>query len=255
MPLDLKHFALISDLHSNIEALRAVLGDIQKRGISTVLCLGDVVGYGPDPKKCIDEVRESCALTLMGNHDEAVFFEPYFFNPIALRALHWTRDLLLNPRDRENAGRLAFLQNLPKRVEQDGYLFVHGSPRDPVNEYVSETDLLMGDEAKFEQIFAAFEKICFIGHTHVPCIITEGLDYFEPNAEKTSYRFTGEKLLINVGSVGQPRDGNSRACYVEMQGDEIQYHRVSYRCKTTMLKIKKKKELHDVLGERLLSGV
>ena len=255
MELPLERFALISDIHSNIEALRAVLNDIRKRGIETIVCLGDVVGYGPDPKKCIDLVSKACVLTLMGNHDEAVFYEPMFFNPVALRALHWTRDTLMTNVDKKNQKRIGWLAGLPQQYEQDGVLFVHASPRDPLNEYVTEMDIQIGDTEKFQQIFSAFGRMCFIGHTHVPAIITESLDYIEPGDCEGVYAYQGEKLIINVGSVGQPRDGNSRACYVEVAGNEIRYHRVRYRCATTMLKIKKTGELHEALGARLLSGV
>ena len=138
-------FAIISDIHSNLEALTAVLADIEARGIKTIYCLGDVIGYGPDPKPCLDMIIERTKWCVLGNHDYAIFYEPTNFNYGAEQASFWTRDILeaeeeKEPRDK----RWVFLGNLPMRrtlqtalgTEEATIDFVHASPRKPINEYI-----------------------------------------------------------------------------------------------------------------------
>src|SRR4030042_1252979 len=121
-----KAFAIISDIHSNLEALQAVLDDIKGRGISEVVCLGDIVGYGPNPKECLDLVRGHCRVTLMGNHDHAVLFEPTNFNLPAERACYWTRQMLeTEPSAELRNARWEFLGKLPVRVKERDVLFFH----------------------------------------------------------------------------------------------------------------------------------
>jgi predicted phosphodiesterase len=131
--------ALISDIHGNLEALTAVLADIAKQSVDEILCLGDVVGYGPNPCECLDLVMKKCRLTIMGNHDQAALFDPEGFNPVALRAIYWTRDRLDDPAGGRAAAvnkRWDFLSELPKQRTEGQIMFVHGSPKDPTNEYV-----------------------------------------------------------------------------------------------------------------------
>ena len=130
--------ALISDIHGNYEALSAVLDHIESQGIKRIVCLGDIIGYGPDPIRCLDTVIERCELTILGNHDQATIFDPEGFNPVALRAIFWTRDQLektVDGVDKSNR-RWDFIGELPRRHDEGRILFVHGSPRDPTNEYV-----------------------------------------------------------------------------------------------------------------------
>ena len=130
--------AIISDIHGNFEALTAVLGRIGDICVDEVICLGDIIGYGPDPLKCLDTVIERCQMTILGNHDQAAIFDPDGFNPVAMKAIYWTRQQLENDEsDLEQADRRwDFLGELPRRHDEGEYLFVHGSPRDPTNEYV-----------------------------------------------------------------------------------------------------------------------
>ena len=130
--------ALISDIHGNFEALAAVLDKIKSLDIDEIICLGDIIGYGPDPLACLDAVIDNCKLTILGNHDQAAVFDPQGFNPVALRAIYWTRDQLEDDRNgiEQCNRRWDFLGELPRRHDEGQFLFVHGSPRDPTNEYV-----------------------------------------------------------------------------------------------------------------------
>ncbi|MBX3439510.1 MAG: metallophosphoesterase, partial [Planctomycetaceae bacterium] len=121
--------ALISDIHGNFEALQAVFEDIDRQGIKEVFCLGDIVGYGPNPRECVDTVMERCAVTILGNHDQAALFDPEGFNAGAERAIFWTRNMLESDRQDLNERRWEFLGELPRMRREGSFLFVHGSAR------------------------------------------------------------------------------------------------------------------------------
>jgi len=245
--------AIISDIHSNLEALQAVLGDIAGQKVEEVYCLGDVVGYGPNPRECVDLVMK-CRVVLLGNHDQGAMFDPEGFNPPAERAIFWTRAQLeaaVDTRlDRER--RWEFLSERPRTHREDGFLFVHGSARNPLNEYVFPEDIY--NQRKMERIFALVEKYCFQGHTHVPGIFTEDLAFHSPEEIDYLYHLDGRKTLCNVGSVGQPRDGDWRACYIMLDGETIRYRRVEYDIDTTIQKIYAIPDLENFLGDRLRDG-
>ncbi|MCE9546795.1 MAG: metallophosphatase family protein [Planctomycetia bacterium] len=245
--------AIISDIHSNLEGLQAVLADIADQGISEIYCLGDIVGYGPNPCECIDLVMK-CQVCLLGNHDQGALFDPEGFNSGAERAIFWTRDQLENPKGSpaDNARRWDFLGELPRNVRENGFLFVHGSARNPLNEYVFPEDIY--NQRKMEKIFSLIEKHCFQGHTHVPGVFTEGMRFFSPDELHYEYRLGGERTMINVGSVGQPRDGDPRACYVVLEGDIVRFRRIEYNMAETIRKIYDTPELDNFLGDRLREG-
>ena len=206
--------ALISDIHGNLEALEVVLDDIKAQGITEIFCLGDIIGYGPNPRECIDRVMENCKVTLLGNHDQGAMFDPDGFNIGAERAIFWTREQLESPTDRDEQraalgvpGRAA-----PDRTASDPFLFVHGSPRNPLSEYIFPEDIY--NHRKMERLFQLVERYCFQGHTHVPGVFTEGFQFYAPEEIDNEYTLGDGKLMVNVGSVGQPRDGDNRACYV-----------------------------------------
>ena len=248
--------AIVSDVHSNIEALDKVLEDIASRGIEEILCLGDVVGYGPDPVKCTDLIRQHARFTVMGNHDEAMVKGPIGFSAIARGAIDWTKQnmkISLFNRD-EMQPRWDFLEKLELRQTEGDFLYVHGSPREPTTEYIFEAEAAHGPSKKWEEIFAAFSKACFVGHTHLPCVIEEDLKTFRPVETDETYELGQKKAIINVGSVGQPRDGDNRACYVEFDGKTVTYHRIAYDFETTKQKIEAVPELDDRLGARLVEG-
>lgn len=245
--------AIISDIHSNFEALQAVLEDIHSRSIEKVYCLGDIIGYGPNPKECID-LAQKCQLTLMGNHDEAVIFEPKDFNLRAEMAVQWTRgELTKNTADKDEAKRRwDFLTQLTEVHQEGSTLFVHGSPRKPLREYVFPRDV--NDKRKMADIFSRFPGVCFVGHTHVPGIFTEDCKYAHPSELFNIYILDSRKTLVNVGSVGQPRDGDRNACYVTFDGDSVVFRRVPYDVDKTVGKIYAIPSLDDSLGDRLRDG-
>ena len=164
--------ALISDIHGNLAALKAVIADIAEQDVEETICLGDIIGYGPNPCECLDEVIAKCQLTILGNHDQAALFDPDGFNPMALQAIYWTRDQLDNgPGSPVQVNRRwDFLGELPRYVNDGIYRFVHGSPRDPTNEYVFPEYVF--DQRKMEILFGKVKRYCFMGHTHLPGVFT-----------------------------------------------------------------------------------
>ncbi|MEQ9453794.1 MAG: metallophosphoesterase family protein [Phycisphaeraceae bacterium] len=247
--------ALISDIHGNLDALQAVLADIDGKGIETIICLGDIIGYGPNPRECLDVVKERCLWALMGNHDFAALYEPTGFNATAEAAAFWTRQQLESEPD---AGlrrqRWEFLGNLSIRQEYEGALCVHASPRRPINEYIFPDDVITSPQ-KVQQIFDRIERRCFVGHTHVPGVFTDEPDFYPPSDLGGAYAFSDdEKCIINPGSVGQPRDRDPRASYAILEGDKVSFHRLEYDVNAVAAKIEAIPELHDFLGQRLLEG-
>lgn len=252
--------AIISDIHGNLEALQAVLADIEARGVKRIVCLGDIIGYGADPLKCIDLVRQKCEWSLMGNHDFGVLYEPTNFNTSAESAAFWTREVLdADPDDAARRARYEFLGRLRVRVvEQNGagtVLFVHGSPRRPINEYIFPDDVASAPD-KLSTIFERVPRICFVGHTHVPGVFVDEPDFFMPG-ELTNSTYTisdEEKAIVNVGSVGQPRDLDPRASYVIVDGKSVQFVRLAYDIEGAAKKIKAVPSLNDWLADRLFEG-
>lgn len=228
--------AIISDIHANLEALTAVLSDIATCSVETIYCLGDVVGYGPNPRECVD-IAMTFGVCLMGNHDKlALEGEPD--RQEARRLVQWTRRQLgiatggTNDADR----RRDFLRWMPLTYQEQGTFYVHGSPRDPLNEYVFPEYIF--DHRKTKSIFDLLDGYCFIGHTHLPGIITPECEFFAPDQIGGKWQVRpGIKLLCNVGSVGQPRDDGNRACYCLFDGNRIQFRRVEYDVATTSRKL------------------
>lgn len=256
-------FAVISDIHANFAALRAVILDIEELGLDRIICLGDIVGYGPDPAECVSLIRQRCHLCLKGNHDVAATHEPLGFNQAARQAALWTKRRLApgwfsGPTRRAN---WQWLLTLPDRHSEDRRLFVHGSPRDPIMEYVEAADLFENDLAtgrpapstKIQHIFSYILDTCFVGHTHRPGVIDEAYAFHTPSSLDQVWRGAG-KALINVGSVGQPRDGDPRASYVVVDETEVRFRRVEYDIAETVEKIRRIGWLHEQLAERLTEG-
>ncbi len=245
--------ALISDIHSNLEALEEVLADIRAQQIEEIYCLGDIIGYGPNPRECIDRIMD-CQVCLLGNHDQGALFDPEGFNSGAERAIFWTRSQLesTNGDLDKNARRWDFLGELPRNRREDGYLFVHGSARNPLNEYVFPEDIY--NQRKMEKIFSLIEKNCFQGHTHVPGVFTQALQFYSPEEINHEYRLGEQKIMVNVGSVGQPRDLDPRSCYVVLEDDVVRFRRVEYDVEATRRKIYDIPELDNFLGDRLREG-
>lgn len=230
--------AIISDIHSNLEALKRVLTSIENHQADAIYCLGDIVGYGPHPNECVQLVREKCVIVLQGNHDagasDAVPIE--HFNEFGRVAMRWTKKTLT----REN---LEFLSRLlPSSVSGPMWL-AHATPYEPASwRYV-----LSWPDA--ERSFKAFSgKICFIGHTHVPMLVGED--------RKVDTLRRDVKHLVNVGSVGQPRDGNPKASYGLFDSESWTYNnvRVDYDVDQTAQAILRER-LPDFLAQRLFLGI
>jgi predicted phosphodiesterase len=271
-------FAIISDIHGNMEALQVVLADIERRGITDIVCLGDVIGYGPSPLECLDLVREKCRICLMGNHDHAVLYEPTNFNTAAESAAYWTRAQLEGETKADKRSqRWDFLGKRPVRVRENGILYVHASPRRPINEYIFPEDVFTNPQ----KVIANFERLdgqlCFVGHTHQPGVFLDDPYFDPPNelADSPYYEVDEERAIINVGSVGQPRDKDPRASYVVLTKrgengdgsgaslvkqalgssiDQVEFVRLEYDIDKTVNKILEEPMLDDMLGRRLYEG-
>jgi predicted phosphodiesterase len=256
-------FALISDIHSNLEALTTVLDDIEARGIKKIYCLGDVVGYGPNPKECLDLVIEKTEICVLGNHDYAVLYEPTNFNLGAETASYWTRETLEDESDSQHArDRWQYIGHQKMRTTMETKLgetnahidFVHASPRRPINEYIFPDDVYT-TPAKLATLFDRTKHICFIGHTHLPGVFLEDPDFYAPDELGDLYPIIDdEKAIINVGSVGQPRDRDPRASYAFIEDNKVNFVRLEYNFETTAKKIYAIDKLDNFEGDRLAEG-
>jgi predicted phosphodiesterase len=252
--------AIISDVHGNLEALHAVLEDIDRERVDAIDCLGDVVGYGPNPCECVKLVRDRCHLVLLGNHDQGALFDPDGFNSGAERAIRWTRmQLELHDRLPRNSKAMLtdFLGELPRSHTEGDLLFVHGSARRPLDEYVFPEDIY--DPLKISHIFELVGRYCFQGHTHIPGVFTTGPEFLAPTVpagdREAVIELPRHKAMINVGSVGQPRDGDNRACYAILEDDQrVRFRRIEYPFAVTTKKIHDIADLDNFLGDRLEKG-
>lgn len=244
--------AILSDIHGNLEALEAVLADVATQQVDEIYCLGDIVGYGPNPRECIDRVM-SFNVVVLGNHDQGALFDPEGFSSGAERAIFWTREQLESGDNSAAAiKRWDFLAELPRAVRQPKQLFVHGSPRNPLNEYVFPEDIY--NTKKLEKLFGLIDHVSFQGHTHVPGVFTEDFRFYHPSDINFRFGFGPRKAMVNVGSVGQPRDNDPRSCYVILSDDSVEFRRIAYPCEKTAEKIYAIPELDNFLGDRLRDG-
>ncbi len=193
----------------------------------------------------------------MGNHEEAVMFYGEDFNPKAKASLEWTKDQLNSPAyDRtENYELWNFLGTMQQVVEDGDVMYTHGSPRVPTRDYVVPGDAR--NREKMQEIFDLMKRVCFIGHSHIPHIYSSDMKHASPetvNGAIDLSKLGDRKVLINVGSVGQPRDGDTRSSYVTFDGNIVRFHRLEYDLKTTVDKIYAIEALPKFLGDRLLVG-
>lgn len=226
-------YAIMADIHANLAAFQAVLSDIERRqGVGQIWCLGDVVGYGPDPSECIALLREYDHLGVAGNHDWAAVgqVDTSDFNPDAAAACLWTGHQL-SPEDR------SYLENLPLTLEKGDFTLVHGSPRDPIWEY------LLYAESACESFHHFKTSFCLIGHSHVPLVFEHRGDDIPPSLSDfplgSTIKLGGRRLIVNPGGVGQPRDGDPRASYLVYDDAEgvIHHRRVPYDVAQTQKKM------------------
>lgn len=249
--------AIISDIHGNLEALQTVLEDISEQSVERILCLGDTLGYGPNPVECVDLVAERCEWSLLGNHDYGALYEPTNFNAAAEQAAYWTRAQLDAEQDKDSAAtRWDFLGKLRVRTMDGDYLFVHGTPRRPINEYLFPDDAI-NSPVKMKQVFERIPRFCMAGHTHVPGIFTDEPDFYPPADIDNTFEFNGEgRIIINPGSVGQPRDLDPRSSYaiVDLEAHKVDFRRLEYDIDPVVEKIYAIPELSNWLGDRLREG-
>jgi predicted phosphodiesterase len=251
----MKRTAIISDVHSNLEALEAVLDDIHEHECEEIVCLGDLIGYGPNPRQVLRIALDLFEFTLMGNHEEGILYEPVGFNWKAEASAWWTKDQLKSPRFPvdENKKFWTYLEQLPRYATHGDVLYVHASPLDPTREYVMPEACYNPDFMK--QIFGKIKRVAFGGHTHLPGIFFEHKPFLQQNQIEGPYPVTKGKFFVNVGSVGQPRDGDTRASYVIFDGKYVNFRRISYDFKKTAQKIRRIKRLPNQLGARLSLGL
>lgn len=230
--------AIISDIHGNVEALQSMLQMIDMRGAQRIYCLGDVVGYGGSPNECVELLRRRNIRTVAGNHDKAVLGELSIddFSTAAKEGVLWTRRVL----NEENRPFLAALEM--SFIDQDA-LFVHSSPDEP-----EEFRYLLSLGHALESFGAMTVPLCFVGHTHRPAIFCEN--------GTTGAVVPGVRTIVNVGSVGQPRDGDARSCCVlfDTESREVEYLRAEYNIAAAQQKILEA-GLPPKLALRLESGI
>lgn len=237
---------VISDIHANLTALEAVIEDAGD--FESAWCLGDLVGYGPDPNECIALVKELPDLTcLVGNHDHAALglIPLSRFNHDAQAAVAWTKENL-SPSNK------AYLESLPASVTKDPFTLAHGSPREPIWEYVLDAHVA-------DRSFESFETdFCLVGHSHLPLAFqrSNSSKYASPMLVKEGEILSLEpRMILNPGSVGQPRDLDPRASYGIIDTDELRWesHRVSYDVTDVQLRILQA-GLPERQATRLVSG-
>ncbi len=230
--------AIISDIHGNLEALNAVLSKIDSLTVQTIYCLGDIVGYGPNPNECVELIRSRNISSIAGNHDKAVTEELSIesFSQMARAGVLWTQSVITE----ENKN---FLKNLPYSIQEHNILFVHSSP-----DYPEEFRYLLSPEDARESFDYFSNLLCFVGHTHRPVVFCEDTRTLEITPEK--------KFIVNVGSVGQPRDGNWNACFVLLDTElyTLDFVRVEYDVELVRKKIETI-GLPQKLADRLLVGI
>lgn len=238
-------YAVIADVHGNLEALEAVLKRLKEESFDALLFLGDSVGYGPNPNECVEILKNNAQVLLAGNHDRAVvgLVDTAFFNPYARSAVEWTQEVLKD----ENKKLLASLP-IDKEMRDENLYLVHSTPKEPEKWHYL---INVWDAYKNFPFFS--EKICLIGHSHIPAIIEEPpegkINIFDDKAAiKENHRY-----IINAGSVGQPRDGNPDAAYLLLTENSAEIKRVSYDILLTQKKMRHA-GLPDALIKRLAYG-
>lgn len=213
-------YLLIADIHANLEALNAVLQAAAKSRFSKIICLGDIVGYGANPNECCNIMRREHAACVLGNHDAAAagVIGTEWFNQHAAACVEWTQRQLTE----EN---FAFLKNLPKqfstKINSDSILCVHGTPQDPILEYIDFSSAL-------QALQTVKENLILVGHTHTPYVFSKQNELFLK--ENSKIAFSSKRLVVSLPSVGQPRDLNKKAGFALLDSERktIEIKRVEY---------------------------
>lgn len=231
-------YGIISDIHSNLEALEKTIEILVKARVDEIICLGDIVGYGANPNECIEIIRKRCSVSLLGNHDAAIADSNSSkkFNPMAQKAITWTSEQISDDNKK-------FLSELPYSYSSDGMLFVHASPSHP-----EQWKYILSEETAIDELEHFSERICFVGHSHSPGIYGHHGRMLSINSK--------DRFIINVGSVGQPRDGNPMLSFGLFDTTEWKYQHIrsEYDFMTACEKITKA-GLPTELGQRLIHGI
>jgi predicted phosphodiesterase len=230
-------YAIISDIHSNLEALTKALEIIDQRSVDEIICLGDIVGYGANPNECIALIRQRCSIVIKGNHDEALLNESItsHFTDDARSAIVWTRKQV-------SEEYISYLHTLSLSIKKNDLLFVHASPC-----YPERWKYILEENAAVTAFQCFSESLCFIGHTHAPALFSAAGRVFSMTK--------GKRYLVNVGSVGQPRDRITDLSFGIFDTDTWLYENIRspYNMELTVRKILAT-DLPPVLGYRLLTG-
>jgi len=240
-------YAIVSDIHGNLEALTAIERDLSSQSVDAVLCLGDSIGYGPNPIECLDwSARQS--LYLLGNAEESTLYPAEIGGEAATETFVWTRAVLSDGAAGES--RRNVLEELPRVAYRDDALFVHASPRSPLHEYLHPE--VTQPRERYWGMLQMTPRLTFSGHTHLPGVL-DVQGQFTPAADRMLWEFAwgefdprkadSERYLINVGSAGQARDGDLRACYVIWESNRLEFRRVEYDVETTIRKLQSVPEL------------
>ncbi len=236
--------AILSDIHGNLEALLQVLEEVANLQIDRVICLGDVVGYGADPNACVDVIQDVAEVVLAGNHDWASvgLMSTEFFNPIPLMAIQWTEETL-------GQAQVRFLRDCPLTCDEGDVRYVHASPFEP-DRWAYLSDLEDGRDALQQTPYS----LCFVGHSH-RAFICSASGRQDVVVEGDVFVDGSERYLVNVGSVGQPRDGDPRAAFAvwDQESGNLRLHRVSYDVLAAQKKIRAV-GLPSFLADRLALG-
>jgi diadenosine tetraphosphatase ApaH/serine/threonine PP2A family protein phosphatase len=240
------HYLVISDIHGNFPALQMVLMDAQP--FDAVLCLGDIIGYGPNPNECVERVQEFPLTCIVGNHDWGAIgrADLLIFNNDARQALYWTQHELST----ENRN---FLSDLPATVRIDDLLLAHGSPREPIWEYLV-------DVRSAKENFVAYDfNVALVGHTHLPLALEWSVGMSQARILLPDWEaplsLAGRRLILNPGSVGQPRDGDPRASYAILDTEQMtwEFRRIPYAVEITQERMRAR-GLPQRLIDRLQMG-
>jgi predicted phosphodiesterase len=223
-------YAILGDIHANLEALEAVLNDAQEQGATHYACTGDIVGYNADPKACLQKIRALGCKVVQGNHDyyAACNESMELFTPMAQRSIKWTRKQL-SIFDRK------YLRDLPMIVDIESFTIVHSSLSNPHRwNYIFKSKAA---EANFRN---QFTNVCFFGHTHIPLAFIKDRDSIQKGFYETLHIKPGNQYLINVGSAGQPRDRNPDPGYVlyDLEEQTVTLRRIEYDMAATQKKIR-----------------
>jgi diadenosine tetraphosphatase ApaH/serine/threonine PP2A family protein phosphatase len=240
--------AIIGDIHANLTAFKAVLDDLERRGgFDTIWCLGDTVGYGPEPHGCIELLKQYSHVSVAGNHDWAAIgtIDTSDFNEDAALANKWTASQLMS-------SDISFINSLQLKVIDNNFTFVHGSPREPIWEYLLSTRSAADNFELFET------NVCLVGHSHIPLVFeyNDGRVILLELNHGAEVHLGKNRLILNPGSVGQPRDNDPRASYAiyDDSAETIYHYRVEYDIKATQKQMAES-GLPEFLIQRLSNGL